>query len=281
MAFAVVTVASGLDLNLNMTEDTTEELQPETGDKIPAFAKTFVGCTCTWLEPRGYWACEGTIAFPDEVQGEACGCCGLKCLKSNRKTDEQCLAGGFDQKAEIEAERKRLAELLKGADLLLGEDLPGFIVTLPDKGACTNNLLEKACKLGNGKESDLTPICDHTSYAATGKCYTPGYHPSKSKFWHKHFSHWNSHRQLMKLDVDDEIFYGMCFYTNNGQNTLSPSTVGHVWTNNVNTVISPRAGLFKPKSRVKISSMNDGSGELGMWRTICVKNTPNKAQVHR
>lgn len=253
---------------------------PEKGDKIPPFAKTFVGCSCTWLEPRGYWDCEGTIAFPEELQGEECGCCGLHCLKSSRKSDEECLAGGFDQKTEMEAERKRLAELLKGADLLLGDDLPGFIVTLPDKGPCTSNLLAKACKLGNGKEADLTPICDHTSYSSTNRCYTPGYHPTTTKrFWHKHFSHWSSHRQLMNIDVDDEIFYGMCFFTNNGQNTLTPTSTSHVWTSNVNSAISPRPGLSKPKKTVYIREMNVGSGELGMWRTICVKNAPNKANV--
>jgi hypothetical protein len=273
VVFAVLTAASGLDLNLNITE----ELKPETDDKIPAFAKTFVGCTCTWKEPRGYWACEGTIAFPEEVQGEECGCCGLKCLKSNRKSDEQCLAGGFDQKAEMAAERKRIAELLKGADLLIGDELPGFIVTLPDDGkACTNAGIEKACKLGNGKESDLTPLCDHSSYASTNKCYTPGKSPSNPRFYSRHFSHWNGHRQKMNLDVDDEIFYGMCFHANNGQNTLTATGASHLWTNNPSSSIQPRPGLSKPKKAVTIAAMNAGNGELGRWRTMCVKNSPNR-----
>lgn len=269
-----------LDAADTLSSDSAEEIKPETGDKIPPYAKSFAGCACDWLEPRGYWACEGKIAFPEEIQGRDCGCCGVKCLKSNRKSDEECLAGGYDQKAELEAERKRLEELLKGADLLIGTDLPGFIVTLPDKGQCTTTLIKKACTAGNGKAKDLTPLCDHTSYSSTNQCYTPGTY-SGSKYWHKHFSHWSSHRQLMNLDVDDEIFYGMCFFTSNGVNTLTPSGNGHTWTNSAHSHISKRPGLHKPKNSVRISAMNDGTGELGSWRTICVKQAPNKAKVQR
>lgn len=275
LVLAAASIASSLELEFN----TTESIDPHKGDKLPAYAKTFPGCGCTWNEQRGKWSCEGSIAFPEEVQGLKCGCCGLNCVKSNRKSDEECLIGGFDQAAEMEAERKRLSELLKGADLLLGDDLPGFIVTVPDKGRCTNNLLEKACKLGKGNDTDLTPICDHTSYVATNKCFTPGVN-SGSKFWHKHFSHWTSHRAKMNLDIDDEIFYGMCFFTSSGGNTLYPTNAGHAWSQG-NAPVTPRSGLFKPSKPVPMAQMNSGDGELGSWRTICVKQAPNKNQVQR
>lgn len=263
---AAAILVSGLELKLNATE----ELHPEKGDKIPPFAKTFPGCGCQWYEPRGYWACEGTIAFPEDIQGSECGCCGKHCQKSNRKSDEECLAGGFDQKAEMEAERKRLAELLKGADLLLTDSLPGFIVKVPDKGECTNDLLVKACKIGNGKEKDLTPLCDHTNYASTKRCYTP----PDSKFKSKHFSHWSGHRATFNLDVDDEIFYGMCFFTNNGRHTLYPTGNAHAWSQG--SSVSPRTGLHKQWQSIPVARMNDGSGALGSWRTICVKQAPTR-----
>lgn len=288
VVLAFCTLVSSFKLQVKTNVHATPTLQPEKGDKIPADAKTYPGCGCTWSTLRNQWACEGTIAYPEEVQGLKCGCCGLNCQTSNRKSDEECLAGGFDQKAEMAAERKRLAELLKGADLLIGDDLPGFIVTVPDHGECTNDLLVKACKLGkntsNGEEKDLTPICDHTSYATTGRCYTPGYNPSNvktKKFWHKHFSHYTSHRAVMGLDVDDEIFYGMCFFTNNGRHTLLPDANGHAWSQSTNNNIDPRPGLSKPSKPVPVAKMNDWTGELGPWRTICVKEEPNKGQVHR
>jgi len=262
---AAATLASGLELNLG----TTVEIAPEKGDKIPPFAQTFPGCSCTWYEDRGNWACEGTVAFPEEVQGIQCGCCGLKCKTSNRLSDEECLVGGFDQKAELETERKRLEELLKGADFLLSDDLPGYIVTLA-KGPCNTASLTEACKSGNGKESDLTPICDHTSYASTKKCYGP----SGPAFLNRHFSVYTSHRQLMKLDVDDEIFYGMCFATTNPASALYPTSTSHAWVTGGS--VAPRAGLSKPKKPVPVAQMNDASGELGGWRTICVKNAPGK-----
>lgn len=297
LSAALCISALGLELNLNAISDTVENVMSETIENatealsvgieeqanvgstsgIPPYAKTFPGCGCTWHEQRGSWSCEGRIAFPEELQGVECGCCGLKCVTSNRKSDEECLAGGFDQKAEMEAERKRLAELLKGADMLLSDDLPGFIVTLPDKGPCTKQLITKACKQGNGKEKDLTPLCDHMSYSNGQPCYTPAKSssPHASLFKSRHFSHWNSHRALMKLDVDDEIFYGMCFYAHgNGNWALAPTGVSHRWTNS--GFISPRAGLTKPKKNVPIAKMNDGSGELGSWRTICVKDAPNR-----
>lgn len=278
VVLAAVTLASGLEFKEDLNVNSTEQIDPDKGDKIPPYAKTFPGCACTWGESRGQWSCEGRIAFPEDIQGEKCGCCGMKCLKSNRQTDDVCLAGGYDQQAEMAAERKRLAELLKGADMLLSDDLPGFIVTVPDKGQCTNDLLVKACKQGNANAKDLTPLCDHSSYYSTGKCYTPaGYPPSaQSKFNGRHMSHWSSHRQLMKFDVDDEIFYGMCFVTSNGAHTLYPTSTAHGWSSSGS--VSPRAGLSKPKSAVPIAKMNDGSGELGMWRTICVRNPPTKSR---
>jgi len=260
-------LASGLELNLN----TTEEIMPEKGEKITPYAKTFPGCGCTWLEPRGEWRCEGTIAFPEEVQGEECGCCGKSCQKSNRQTDEVCMAVGYDQKSEMEAERKRLAELLKGADLLLGDDLPGFIVTLP-KGTCTLTSLEKACKDGNGKESGLTPLCDHTSYASTKRCFKP----AGSQFLNRHFSHYTSHRQLMNLDVDDSIFYGMCFATTNVNSGLYPTGNSHGWATGGVVAPAPGGRTDRPKANVPVAKMNDASGELGGWKTICVKSAPNR-----
>jgi len=267
VVLAAATLASGLELNLN----TTEEIMPEKGEKIPPFAKTFPGCGCTWAEPRGEWKCEGTIAFPEENQGEKCGCCGMSCAKSNRQTDEVCYAGGYDQKSEMEAERKRLAELLKGADLLLGDDLPGFVVKLKP-GLCNWARLEEACKSGNPKYPGLTPLCDHSSYASTKRCYAP----TAKQLQGRHFSHYSSHRQMMNLDVDDSIFYGMCFFTTNANSALYPTANSHGWATGGSVAPAPGGRTDRPKAAVPVAKMNDASGELGGWRTICLRNAPNR-----
>ena len=63
-------------------------------------------------------------------------------------------------------EEKRLAELLKGADMLIGDDLPAYVVDL-GPGTCTDSKILAKCK-----EKGLTPMCDHTSYARGGRCYS-------------------------------------------------------------------------------------------------------------
>jgi len=104
MSLLVVLVASNLAFSLGVS------IHPEKGDKIPNFAKTFPGCGCVWMEPESVWSCEGTILWPEELQGDTCGCCGLGCGSSNRKSDDECLAGGYDQAAEMAALRQAAAK---------------------------------------------------------------------------------------------------------------------------------------------------------------------------
>lgn len=267
------------DSGFEVVSEEIADIRPEQGDKLPAYVQTFAGCNCLWDEYS--WTCEGSIAHPPEYQGGSCCCCGLKCQRSNRCTNEACLAIGVDQKAEIEAEEKRLAELLKGADILIHDELPGFVVDL-GKGTCTDSKILAKCK-----EKGLTPVCDHTSYANGGKCYTPGWKSTgpEKNFYNRHFSHWASHRQLMGLPAsDDPMFYGMCFMTHgNGDWALAPYSSSHAWTNSAGTRLTPWGGGNKkaphninPTFGQVNECLSKDKGGVGCWRTLCVKKDPNR-----
>jgi len=247
-------------------ESTMDKFEPYDGMEIPPPIETFPGCTCDFDENKRRWKCGGTIAHPESVAGDPCCCCTLKCKWKNRCSNEQCEAIGVDQAEEVAAEEKRMAELLKGADFLLGEDLPGFEVKLINNGQCKSSLILASCQ-----QQGLTPLCDHPAYSSQHKCYTP-----PGIIANRHFSHWSGHRQVMKLDVDDDIFYGMCFYTTNGDNALYATATSHAWA--TGGTVRPRPGLSKQFSAIPIAKMNDGTGELGGWRTICVKEDPNKVR---
>lgn len=243
-------------------------MAPEKGDKLPLYAKSFPGCSCKWGEPG--WSCTGNAVFPKEVQGNNCCCCGVQCSKAHRCSNEACLTIGVDQKKELEEEQKRIDELLKGADLLLSDTLPGFIVDL-GQGTCTSAKILQKCK-----EKGLTPVCDHTSYQ-NGKCYSP---PGK-KFQNKHFSHYGStHRASMGFNpAEDHIFYGMCFFTSSAY-ALAPSSSSHFWTNG-NSHLTPWGGGNKqaprnvnPNAAQMNACRSKESGGLGCWRSICVKEAP-------
>jgi len=247
-------------------------LAPEKGDALPAFPKSFPGCSCKWASS---WTCEGNAVFPKAVQGDACCCCGVQCSKSNRCSNEACLSIGVDQKAELAAEQKRMDELLKGADMLIGDSLPAFAVDL-GPGQCTKSKILQKCQ-----EKGLTPLCDHTSYSNTNQCYTPG--KTANKFFNRHFSHYSGHRALMGLDPSqDAMFYGMCFFAHNGDWALAPSGASHAWTNG-NSATNGWLGGDKnfPKNvKPTFNQMNqclpkDQKG-LGCWRTLCVKEQPNR-----
>jgi hypothetical protein len=163
-----------------------------------------------------------------------------------------------------------MKELMKGADILIGDDLPGFVVTLA-KGHCTHQSVTAACSA-----KGLTPLCDHNSYAR-GQCYTPA--RSGNKFMNRHFSHYSSHRALMGFD-EDAIFYGMCFYAvGHGNWNLAPCNGNsHCWTNG-NHRLSPPARVLAEEPVPNLhfhSHLSNCNGGLGCWRTICVKEAPNK-----
>jgi len=270
-----IEVASGT--GFEVVSEVVNGIQPERGDKLPPYVQTFAGCNCAWNEYT--WSCDGSIAHPPEYQGGSCCCCGLKCQKSNRCSNEACLEIGVDQKAEVDAEEKRLAELLKGADMLIGDDLPAFVVDL-GPGTCTDSKILAKCK-----EKGLTPMCDHTSYANGGRCYTPGWRNSgpEAKFYNRHFSHYSSHRQYFGL-ANDEMFYGMCFMTyGNGDWALTPLSSGHIWTSATTHSLTPWGGGNKnaprninPMVKQVNQCLKKEQGGVGCWRTLCVKKAPNR-----
>merc|ERR1719379_57708 len=96
------------------------------------------GCQCQYWENQGKWKCKGTIAYPPKVAGEKCCCCGIPCHMRNRCNNEMCLAIGIDQGPEVKAEQERWEKLMKGADMLIGDSTPGFIVELK-QGHCYKN----------------------------------------------------------------------------------------------------------------------------------------------
>jgi len=263
---------TGLGVNSSLSVIESEEshagkFEPYNGDEIPKFAATFAGCRCIFNEVKRRWKCEGTIAFPAKVAGDECCCCTLKCMWRNRCTNEQCEAIGIDQAEEVAEEEKRMRELMKGADILIGEELPGFIVDL-GQGRCDQNRIVNGCKA-----KGLTPLCDHNSYAR-GHCYSPGF--PGTKFHNRHFSHWGSHRQYFGVDEEDYLFYGMCFYANN-PNALAPCNGNsHCWTNG-NHRLSPNSRVLAtgPVPNIHFNEITSCNGGLGCWRTICVRNDPS------
>jgi len=247
-------------------------LAPDKGDKLPEFPKSFPGCSCKWGEPG--WSCTGQIVFPKEVQGNNCCCCSLGCQKAHRCSDEACNTIGVDQKAELDAEKKRIEELLKGADMLISDEVPGFAVDL-GQGPCTKSKIKAKCAA-----KGLTPLCDATSYASSKQCWTPGL--KAGKFKNRHFSVWNSHREHFKLG-NDAMFYGMCFYASgNGDWALAPYSHSHFWTSG-NNALTPWGGGDKNAPRnvnPTASQMNQckskKDGGLGCWRTLCVSEKTNR-----
>jgi len=263
-SWVAVFALAGVQMALGVEVNTSLLIRPETGDKLPPYAKTFPGCSCQWNEPD--WSCSGSIAFPRSQQGESCCCCSVGCSKSNRCSDEACMSIGVNQKRELEEERKRIEELLKGADMLIGQDVPGFVVDL-GQGRCDQNKIINGCR-----QKGLTPLCDHTSYARGG-CWSPG--KPGTKFHNRHFSHWGSHRQYFGIP-DDYKFYGMCFYANN-PNALAPCNGdSHCWTNG-NHRLSPNSRVLATGRvpNIHFNEISNCNGGLGCWRTICVKNRPN------
>jgi hypothetical protein len=183
---------------------------------------------------------------------------------------------GVNQKRELEEERKRIEKLLKGADLLLGSDIPAVAVEL-GTGQCTKSKITAACN-----KKGLTPVCDHTTYARYGACWTPG-KQNGSPFFNRHFSHWASHRQHMGIaNFDDAKFYGMCFWAHgNGDWALAPYRNSHFWTNGNNRLEpwmggSPSAPRnINPTAGEVNSCKKKEAGGVGCWRTLCVPNKPN------
>jgi len=264
-------------------------LAPEKGDAVPQFAVTFPGCSCEWNEP-GY-SCENDILAPDSMAGQPCCCCGFPdCLADHRCTNEQCLLLGVDQEAQIAAEKKRIADMLKGADFVFPGNLPAVIVNL-GKGQCTSKKILEKCK-----EKGLTPVCDHAAYAA--QAGASGKEVNKECWTNMHPHHWAQQKGrfemrkkgfLLPLEFDQKA-PGLCFFViaksqaSRFGHTNSAETA--VWTDkrsNIIRTLTERSmgsghygyqGPDVPKKSVTIGEVDDGTSELGTWRTLCVKKKP-------
>jgi hypothetical protein len=298
LAWAAVHEVMALDINVDSYGDVNVSLlesgiRPEMGDKLPPFAKTFPGCSCQWNEPG--WKCSGIIAYPRSLQGQQCCCCSNDCEKSNQCEDAACLEIGYDQKKEFAAERKRIADLLKGADFLFPGNLPAVIVDL-GKGQCTSAKILEKCK-----EKGLTPVCDHASYAL--QAGVGGKEPNKECWTNMLGYHWSQQnpgrfamrKKGYKLPLEfDQKAPGLCFFviakskTMTGNPTifgLTTSAWSHVWTDKRSNIIRPLTeknmgvhygyrGPDIPKKQITVGDMDDGTSELGTWRTLCVKKKP-------
>jgi len=240
------------------------------GAPVPPAVESFPGCTCNWEEPG--WTCEGSAVYPRLMQGEKCCCCGIHCKRGRRCTDDQCWSIGVDQGDEVRAQEKAWAEMLKNADFALNDELPVKIVDL-ERGRCTNTGIENACR-----RYQMTPVCDHTSYVSMKRCYTPGL--KGTKFWHRHFSHWTSHRQHFGIpEKIERRLPGTCFMGNNGNWALAPHNNGHAWTNHGGTWTTNSIPYY-PKTRNMHANDIDqckpvDRGGWGCWKTFCVPNEPN------
>lgn len=280
-----INVRSNGDVNVSLLES---QIRPEIGDKIPPFAKTFPGCGCTWQEPG--WKCSGTIAYPQSLQGQQCCCCSNDCLKSNQCEDDACLEIGFDQGAEQAAERKRIADLLAGADFLFPGNLPVVIVDL-GKGQCTSDKILEKCA-----EKKMVPVCENAVYANKAgsggkeinhKCWTA----MNNDHWSHQQGRFNMRKKGFKLPYEfDEQAMGLCFFILAGSTAqrfgLTSSSHTHVWTDKRTNVIKTLTesdmsgshfgykGADNPKKSVTIGEMDDGTSELGTWRTMCVSKKP-------
>jgi len=243
--------------------DEISGLRPEAGDKIPKFAQTFPGCSCTFEESRNAWLCTGSIAMPKSVAGDPCCCCTLGCDKTTRCTNDQCLAIGIDQAAEIAAEEKRLADLLKGADILLGGAIPAYKVMLPQGQRCMRSKIVQACK-----DQSLTPLCDHSSYWNSGgrQCWYADVKSAQGKSFLGHHFSLPSHNRAMGLDPND--LAGMCFYAVHGDYALVNTGSTHTWSNAGAGTAVQRLG-----KRWTFSQM-DSQANGHAWFTLCTKNPP-------
>lgn len=254
----------------NLHDESTEEsheglnetqlfaIKPETGDAMPTPPKSFPGCGCDWDDHKT-WSCKGTIALPPSQQGNECCCCTLSCNKNNRCNDEQCLAYGIDQRAEIAAEEARLKDLLKGADALLGE-LPMFKVSL-GAGRASGLKIRDACKAKN-----MVPLCDHASYMGYG-CYHP-----KGKKYIGHFS-FPQHHLSYNYGTDPTQMYGIAMYSNAAGahgGALTATGMSHAWVALSSSVQMSDMGTKKVVRTIPTSQIDSGA-QLGGWSTYCVK----------
>lgn len=243
-------------------------LQPQKGDKIPKFAQTFPGCYCVFEDVSQTWSCTGSIASPESVAGDSCCCCTLGCHKTNRCTNAQCLAVGIDQAAEIAAEEKRISDLLKGADLLLGGEIPAYKVMIPKGKRCMRSLIVKACQ-----DQGLTPICDHSSYWHSGgrQCWYADI--GNGKYLGHHFS-LPSHNKAVGLDVGE--LAGMCFYAVHGDMALANTGTTHTWTN-----AAPSTAIKGSGGRHWTFGQQDAQSNGHAWFTLCAKNKPQTVPPKR
>eukprot|EP00746_Dinoflagellata_sp_MGD_P165277 gnl/MRDRNA2_/MRDRNA2_94451_c0_seq1.p1 gnl/MRDRNA2_/MRDRNA2_94451_c0~~gnl/MRDRNA2_/MRDRNA2_94451_c0_seq1.p1 ORF type:complete len:669 (+),score=101.30 gnl/MRDRNA2_/MRDRNA2_94451_c0_seq1:106-2112(+) len=252
-------------------------LAPEKGDTVPPFPVTFPGCNCEWNEP-GY-SCASDILAPDSLSGQPCCCCGLKCLRDHRCSNDQCLTLGFDQQKEIEEEERRIAELLNRSDFVFGntqDNIPAFIVDL-GRGSCTNQKIIKKCA-----ELGLSPVVDHSSYANTANAHgAKGWTNMQPYHWSQMVGRERMRGNGFPIPEDfDQKSMGMCFLANHpSQWALAPTGTSHMWTSG-GTIQPLRPGQYDydgsttPSKPVPLAQMNDCSSELGCWRTLCVKKDP-------
>jgi len=271
------------DLHEESTEESHEGLNethllgltPEKGDAMPKPPKSFPGCGCDFQEDSKSWTCKGTIALPASVQGNKCCCCTLSCAKDNRCTDEQCLANGIDQRAEIAAEEARLNDLLKGASALFGE-LPVYKISL-GQGRCSGLKIMNACKAKN-----MVPLCDTERFCQPGYgCYHPDCGKPRGEWkFYGHFSVPN-HHITYKYGTDPMQMYGIAMY-NKFDGPLGGALIananGHQWCSQVNDVRIYQAGKNVLVRSIPIGQIDSGA-VLGGWHTYCVKEQATESRT--
>jgi len=258
-----------ISLTKAMLIKTTSGIQPDKGDKLPPFAKTFPGCGCTWQEPG--WSCEGSIAFPEAMVGQPCCCCGGKqaCKPDSRCSNEACLTIGVDQKKEIDAEEARLKAILGDADLAIG-DLPAYKLKMSARP--TGSSILAACKAKN-----MVPLCDGANYCGSKECYFPNCVPGQETTLPKG-TFFSTPMYMLKTDIDPTQFYCAAFYGSyyGGSKSsiphggaLTAQGMKHMWVNHVtaNTVIN----VADMKTGKTLKSLN--CQEHG-WHTYCVDRKP-------
>jgi len=259
----------------DLEESQLGAIQPEKGDEMPGFPKSFPGCGCDW-EGKA-WTCKGTIAHPASLQGNECCCCTLKCSKDNRCTNEQCLAIGVDQGPEIAAEEARRKAILGDADAVIG-DLPAYKVSL-GIGRPNGAKILAMCKAKN-----MVPLCDASGAHYCGRtpsCYHPACKDATSPFAKTAFS---APVTMVTTDIDPTQFYGLAMYASyyGGARANQPHggaltavSMSHSWIIHLGTIQMMNMQTRKPVKAIPVSQVDSGQA-LGGWHTYCVKEEANR-----
>jgi hypothetical protein len=144
-------------------------VEPNKGDKVPPFAKTFPGCSCKFQDMNKAWSCEGIIAHPASLRGQQCGCCGGSgCDSKNRLDNDACMEIGVDQEEEVKAADKEKEEERKKKAIPDFGDAVVTTVRLPP-GYCTHHQILAECK-----KIGQVPLCNSYGVYASMDRGKPG-----------------------------------------------------------------------------------------------------------